>query len=241
MTLWRYIELGGSSAQTVVRDQRGHFWFSPGLIHDATSPIALACPGLIQNGHVLYATNLGWPDVADPAQELGIANLRIVINDAEAAALGESVLRSRTRPAQDLLYIALGTGVGSAIVINYPARYYNIGHCQIGGTKYCAGCRSIGCLNAELEARALPAELSPEDQQFIAQTLARALDLNPLDQQMPIVLSGRMSRRYPSIIAKLAALVPYHIERTAAPPEAKSAAYAGLDYLAHQIDIVIGN
>ena len=234
MALWRYIELGGSSAQTVVRDHAGRFWFTPGIIHDTTSRIALACPGLIQNGRVLYATNLGWPDAAEPAQQLGIADLRIVVNDAEAAALGESVLRSTALPPQDLLYIALGTGVGSAIVSNHQARYYDIGHCQIGGTKYCAGCRSIGCLNAELEARALPTELSPEDQQFVAQTLARALEMNPVDQQVRIILSGGIIRRYPTIIAKLARLVPYHIEGTAAPPEAKSAAYAGLDYLANQ-------
>jgi hypothetical protein len=149
MAPWRYIELGGSSAQTSTRDPAGRFWFSPGIIHDATTPIALACPGLVQPGRVLYATNLGWPEIADPAQELGMADLRIVVNDAEAAALGESVLRSGASPSRDLLYISLGTGV----------------------------------------------------------------------------------RRYPSIITNLARLVPYQIEGTAAPSEAKSAAYAGLDYL----------
>jgi predicted NBD/HSP70 family sugar kinase len=236
MTRWRYIELGGSSAQTVIRDESGRFWFATGIIHDPTSLVALACPGIIEQGRVRYATNLEWPADADPAQQLGIAQLRIVVNDAEAAALGEAILRSSTAAPQDVLYIALGTGVGSAIVVNQSAHYYDIGHCQIGGTKYCAGCQSIGCLNSELEARALPSVLSAADQQFVAQTLAHALAIHPVDQQLPIILGGGISRRYPAILTHFASLANHAIEGTAAPPEAKSAAYAGLDYLAAQFE-----
>jgi len=234
MTHWRYIELGGSSAQTVAQDETGRFWFAPGVIHSPTSFVALACPGLIEHGRVRYATNLGWPADADPAQQLDIAQLRLVINDAEAAALGEAILRSTTASPPDLLYIALGTGVGSAIVVNHTALPYDIGHCQIGGTKYCAGCQSIGCLNSELEARALPPVLSAADQKFIAEMLGRALAMHPIDRQLPIILGGGIIRRYPAIRTHFASLVSHAIEATAAPAEAKSAAYAGLAYCAAQ-------
>lgn len=60
-----YVELGGSSSQTVFQDREGRFWFSPGVVQ-TTQEVALACLGLINNGFVYYATNLKWPDIADP-------------------------------------------------------------------------------------------------------------------------------------------------------------------------------
>jgi len=56
---------------------------------------------------------LGWPDDADPAHELGLEGVAILENDARAAGLGESILRSGETPALDLIYINLGTGVGT--------------------------------------------------------------------------------------------------------------------------------
>jgi hypothetical protein len=115
---WLFIELGGSSAQTAQRDSRGHFRFSAGIVREPGRPVALACPGLIRDGRVLYATNLGWPDDADPAHELGFESVAILENDARAAGLGESILRSGETPELDLIYINLGTGVGDALVVN---------------------------------------------------------------------------------------------------------------------------
>ena len=69
---WLLVELGGSSAQTVQCDRYGRCWFTPGLVHESGRPVALACPGLIRDSRVLYATNLGWPDDANPALELGL-------------------------------------------------------------------------------------------------------------------------------------------------------------------------
>ncbi len=153
---WLFVEVGGSSIQTAQRDPAGRFWFTPGLVRDPGRPIALACPGLIRDGRVLYATNLGWPDEAEPGRELGVGGIGLVVNDAEAAAVGESVLRAGDAPTLDLLYVTLGTGVGSARVCDGAASYLDLAHRHVGGTNYCAGCRSVGCLNSLLESRRLP-------------------------------------------------------------------------------------
>jgi len=216
----------------VQRDAAGRFWFTPGLIHEPGRPIALACPGLIRDGRVLYATNLGWPDDADPAHELGVERIAIVENDAVAAGLGESVLRSGARSPIDLLYVTLGTGVGSARVVGGVASDLDLGHRYVGGDVYCTGCRNVGCVNAYLCAPHLPAALGADDQAFVARTLARALRAMAVDERLPLVLGGGIPRRYPAIATLLNDLIPNPTERTAAPAEAKSAAYAGLQYLA---------
>lgn len=231
MESWLLIELGGSSAQTVQRDPRGRFWFSPGVVREPALPVALACPGLIRAGRVLYATNLGWPDDADPAHELGRERVAILENDARAAGLGESVLRSGETPTLDLLYINLGTGVGDAQVVNGVVNDLNLAHHHVGGTQYCTGCRGMGCLNASLCSQNLPRPLTAKDCAYLAHTLAAALTEMAVDRRRLLVLGGGIARGYPAIVTLLAELVPNPTELTAAPAEAKSAAYAGLDYL----------
>ena len=189
MTHWRYIELGGSSSQTAWRAPDGSFQFAPGVIWASGQLVALACPGLIRDGRVWYATNLGWPEVADPAGKLGIAPPRILVNDALAATLGEAALHGGA-VLPDLYYVALGTGVGSAQVTQGAAGDWNLGHTIIGGTAFCAGCRAVGCLNAYLAADRLPSRLSSADAHQIAQCLALALDRIASDSARPLVLAG---------------------------------------------------
>jgi predicted NBD/HSP70 family sugar kinase len=227
------VELGGSSSQTCIRDDSGAYWFSPGVICEPEQPVALACPGIVSDGKVLWATNLGWPDTADPAKELGITNLRLVVNDAIAAALGESILQSDGRPRSEIIYISIGTGVGSAIVKEESASDLDLGHTFVGGSNFCSGCRGVGCLNSELSAQALPIFLREADQTFIAEKLHQALRDIRVSTLLPIVLGGGIARRYPMIASMLDALVPNGVELSHAPFEAKSAAYRGLDYLAH--------
>ena len=180
---------------------------------------------------MLYATNLGWPDDADPGEQLGLDHVDLVVNDAVAAALGESVLRGRGRPEQELIYVSLGTGVGSAYVAGGVASEVDLGHHFIGGTAFCDGCRSAGCLNSELAARRLPPWLEAEDQTRVARTLASALVAVASDAGALVIVGGGIARRYPGIVATLDRLVPNVVQPTSAPAGAKSAAYAGLDYL----------
>ena len=229
---WLLVELGGSSTQTVQVDPHGRFVFTSGFVHDPGRLVALACPGLIRAGRVLYATNLGWPDDADPAHELGVESVAILENDARAAGLGESILRSGKEPALDLVYINLGTGVGDAHVIDGRASHLDLAHHQVGGDAYCTGCRSVGCLNAYLCSQHLPTPLSADDQLFVARLLSAVLRDMAIGEHLPVVLGGGITRRYPAIVSLLGSLIPNATEPTAAPDEAKSAAYAGLAYLA---------
>jgi predicted NBD/HSP70 family sugar kinase len=180
---------------------------------------------------VLYATHLGWPDDADPARELRLDRLALVVNDAVAAALGESILREGGRPERDLVYVSLGTGVGSAVVDGGVASDLDLGHRLIGGALYCDGCRNTGCLNSELSSRRLPARLAQQDQERAARLLAVALEGVAPDEQMLVVVGGGIGRRYPDIASRLDRLIPNPAQVTIAPAEAKSSAYAGLDYL----------
>jgi predicted NBD/HSP70 family sugar kinase len=227
---WLFVEIGGSSAQTAQRDTAGRFWFTPGIVRAADRPVALACPGIIRGDRVLYATNLGWPDDADPAHELGLARLALVVNDAEAAALGESLLRAGDRPALDLVYVTLGTGLGIIRVAGGIAIDPDLAHARVGGL-YCTGCRNTGCLNALLCSPNLPNPLAEQDQEFIARTLATALRQAAIEANVLLVVGGGMARRYPGIASRLADLMPNPVEGSAAPFEAKSAAYAGLAHL----------
>lgn len=232
---WLLVELGGSSAQTAQQSDKG-YRFTTGIVRETGRPVALACPGLIRGNEVWYATNLGWPEVADPRRELGIDSIAIVVNDADATALGESVLRGNGSPTVDLYYIGLGTGVGSAAVRNGSVEVWNLGHTLLGGDAYCEGCRAHGCLNAYLAADRLADPLDSQGQRYIVEKLAAALALVATQADTLIVLGGGIGRRYPTLAKHLATLVANPIEPSSAAPEAKSAAYAGLDFLARMDD-----
>lgn len=234
MNAWVFVELGGSSAQTAQCDDVGRWWFTLGVVLVPGRPVALACPGVIRNGRVLYATHLGWPDVADPTAELAVERVPVVMNDAVAAALGESVLRTGASPTLDLIYLGLGTGVGDAYVRNGVVQDLDLGHILIGGATYCEGCRAVGWLNGHLAARYLPTPLTQADQRYVASTLARALHARAVDAQTLVVLGGGIARRHPTIVPMLADHIPNPVATTAAPVEAKSAAYAGLAYVVQQ-------
>jgi predicted NBD/HSP70 family sugar kinase len=231
---WVLLELGGSSSQSVVWDASSNDWsFQSGILRDPERKTALACPGLIRGKQVWYASNLGWPEQADPSHELGIEQIEIVTNDASAAALGEAYLRNPNQ-LPELYFIGLGSGVGSAAVVNGAIVEWNLGHAQIGGDASCAGCRAHGCLNAYLEARALPKPIDGQTLQFIAETLAQGMVVAGSDPERLVVLAGGISRQYPELAERLAKLIPNSVEASKAPAAAKSAAYAGLAYLVHQ-------
>ena len=217
MDEWLFIELGGTSSQTAQSDQEGRWWFTPGVAQARGRPVALACPGVIRDDRVLYATNLGWPDVANPATELGFDRVPVLMNDAVAAALGESVLRAEADALPDLIFLALGTGVGSAYVHNGVAQDLDLGHMHVGGTTYCEGCRAVGCLNSLLAAEYLPTPLAEADQRGVAFTLAWALHARAVDTHTLVVLGGGIIRRYPMIATILADQLPHPVANTLAP------------------------
>jgi glucokinase len=133
---------------------------APGEIRAAS----IGIPGFVEmeTGRVTRAVNLGWRDV--PVAEKASAMLNVpvfVINDANAAALGE-MWRGAGKGVNNLLCITIGTGVGGGVITN--GRIVNgthglageIGHfrVKIEGGRPC-NCGRTGCLETEASASAL--------------------------------------------------------------------------------------
>lgn len=84
--------------------------------------VGIGCPGHVDSagGVVRYAVNLNWDEV--PLRDGIVARLAVPLpvfieNDVRAAALGE-MRYGVARGVRDLAYLALGTGLGAAAVVD---------------------------------------------------------------------------------------------------------------------------
>lgn len=225
------VEVGASSTQTALLDGFGRFSFRPGVSVPGGVPVLAASPGLIRGTHVVAASNLGWFDIG-VAEALGLdAAVSLLRNDAEAAALGEHVLRGTPG---DLVYVGLGTGVGGAVVTANGVTGNLFGHLGGFGDRACA-CGSRGCLETVAAGWALGDPASPTELETAATAVAQAIRREPLSTSRLVVVAGGLARRHPHLIELIAAALPDRdVEHSAAPPEAKSAAAWGLLHLHRQ-------
>ena len=225
------VELGGSSRQTCVflRDEAA-------LLVDGGSVVApgarygLAAPGVIRDGRLYHAANRDIPDGTTLHDAGGLpAAPDVGVNDAIAQAAGEWYLRGSGDRPRDLFYVGIGTGVGSARVVD-GARVAatNLGHTPGWGQETCPGCGNVGCLDTVISGRVLPTPLSEQDEQFVARTLAQALEQHGLGAAACVVLAGGLVKRNPGILARLREFRGNSVEATAAPAAFKSAAPYGL-------------
>jgi hypothetical protein len=220
------VEAGGSGLQTVVfRDGRADIAADTAGVADADL-LGLAVPGIIADGRVVVASNLGWHDV-DPAERLGLPrSADLVLNDGEAAALGESSLRGDP----DLVFVGLGTGVGGAVVAGGTIVSGNLfGHAGGFSTDRCP-CGRVGCLETVAAGWALPSLLRAADERAAGAATARAILEEPTAQRASlVVVAGGLARRYPGLVAAISRGLPDRsVETSAAPPEAKSASAWGI-------------
>jgi glucokinase-like ROK family protein len=115
--------------------------------------IGVGVPGLVDRttGILLFAPNLRWRDVplqAILAKRFGVPV--VVENEANAAALGESMLGVATA-ADDFVYLSAGVGLGGGLVID--GKLYGgsagfageIGHMTIEPDGPLCGCGNRGC------------------------------------------------------------------------------------------------
>ncbi len=124
--------------------------------------IGMAVAGLIdtQKGEVIFSPNFSWSNV--PIKELVEERLNIptyIDNCTRVMALGEITFGS-AQGKQNLLYINVGYGVGSAIVIGGKV-YSNIseiGHIPVMEDGPKCGCGKRGCLEAVASGSALEAK-----------------------------------------------------------------------------------
>ena len=126
----------------------------------ALAGIGAAIPGPVdeERGVVLDAPNLGWRDV--PLREMAVARTGLqvfVTHDVRAAATGEAVLGS-ARTVRDHLFVAMGTGIGAAVVIDgtpYSGTHATageIGHMTVDPNGPVCGCGARGHLEAYASA-----------------------------------------------------------------------------------------
>ncbi len=218
------VEVGASSIETVLLD-------GTELVHREAAALAplgrrllIAVPGLVARNRVVAASNLGWYDV-DPAERLGLLEpAALVCNDAEAAALGESVLR----PGHpDLVFVGLGTGVGGAVVRRGVAEANLFAHGGDFGRREC-GCGRVGCLETVAGGWSLPSQLSHSDLVSVTLNLATAIRDEPHATPGLVVLAGGITAAYPVLVPLLADAMPAHEVVGTAAPQAKSAAAWGL-------------
>lgn len=221
------VEVGASSVETVLLDGGTVVHRRLGVAVPAGQPLLIAVPGLVQGSRVLAASNLEWYDV-DPAVQLGLVGpADIVCNDAEAAALGESVLR----PGQpDLVFVGLGTGVGGAVVRDGLAEANLFAHGGSFSSRPC-GCGRIGCLETVAGGWALPDPLTDADLALLARAVARAVADEPLATPSLVVLAGGLTAAYPSLVALLGAALPDRQVVATAASGTKSATAWGLRHL----------
>jgi glucosamine-6-phosphate deaminase len=220
------IEIGGSGTQTVMFSS-GPPTFVDAPIAPAGAAVGVATPGFVSDGRIVAASTFGWADV-DPMAQLGLDGpASLVCNDAEAAALGEWVLRGRTDTV--LVYVGIGTGIGGAVVVDGSIVGANLfGHQPGFGSARCT-CGAFGCLETQAAGWAMPDPLDGPVLSHAAASIARAIATEPLAARGVIVVGGGIADRYPTLVEQIRAELPAReVQGTIRPSEAKSASAWGV-------------
>lgn len=149
------------------------------------SPVALGVvvPGLVDEdtGRVLLAGNLGWRDVPMRALVEKRSTLPVAFgHDVRAGGLAESMLGAG-RGARDHLFLALGTGVAGAVMLDgaaYSGGGYagEIGHVVVEPDGDVCACGGTGCLETVASARAIARRYAERGGEWVpaAEVAARA-------------------------------------------------------------------
>ncbi len=134
-----------------------------GCKREALKSIGIGIPGLAdyKTGNVIYCTNLLWTDIPLGSTLQAHFNMPVFLeNDATVAGLAESV-RGSTKGFENSVFLTLGTGIGSGIIIG--GRPYSgshsagseLGHMIVGENFYTCNCGNNGCLETFASATAI--------------------------------------------------------------------------------------
>lgn len=223
------VEVGASNIETVLFRGNGDPALRLAGPHQPPGyDLALAVPGIVENGSVTESSNLGWRNV-DPVAALDLTGpASVVINDAEAAALGEAELRpSHVGP---VVYLGLGTGIGGAVVEGGQILAGNLFGHMTGYSSAVCSCGRTGCLETVAAGWSLPDPIDAATLAKTASSLAASILNEPLSRGGPlVVVGGGIARKYPEIVDLMAPeLDGLRVEPSRAPSDAKSAAAWGL-------------
>jgi len=130
---------------------------------DAVGGVGLAVPGFVDEprGIALRAVNLPWRDLALAEAVAEGTGLPVTLgHDVRAAAAAEARLGAG-RGAGDLLFVAIGTGIGAAVVAGGHAyrgahgRAGELGHTVVEPDGPPCACGAAGCVEAIASAAAI--------------------------------------------------------------------------------------
>lgn len=125
--------------------------------------VGIGCPGGInpKNGTCDYATNLGWRDLDLVVPFKNVFHKPAYVeNDANAALLGE-IYFGIAREYTDVVFLTLGTGVGSGLYLDghiysgNEGKGAELGHISINSDGRLCTCGRRGCLETYASASAL--------------------------------------------------------------------------------------
>lgn len=125
--------------------------------------VGLAVPGLVDAaaGIAVYSANLGWRRAPVAAVVADALALPVALqHDVTAAGVAEHRLGAG-RGVDDLLVVAIGTGIAAAViaggrpVLGGAGQAGELGHVQVRPGGRPCGCGRLGCLEAEASARAI--------------------------------------------------------------------------------------
>lgn len=138
-----------------------------GAARSDISALGCGCPGLVRGGIVYAAGNFpSWQKVnltSELAALLPSGTRLAVINDANAAALAEAwVGVGRDAPAQSIVVLCLGTGIGVGALVHGVPLLGNIegGHHIIHPNGRSCVCGQAGCFEAYCSAPAIAARVN---------------------------------------------------------------------------------
>ena len=156
--------------------------------------ICVATPGLsnTQEGVVIEAVNLDWRNL--PLRQLLQDRYHLpvyVLNDCQAAAMGEYHYGNGYSSARNLVVVRVGHGIGAGIIINGQIFQGDNGHAgEIGhvvsvreGGDHCR-CGNVGCLETVASARSvlLRAETLARTQKTLLNETSGKITLDTLEQ-----------------------------------------------------------
>lgn len=123
--------------------------------------VGVGAPGIIYNGSIYYASNLGWQEAPLSAQLGALTGRPIYVqNDANTAAYGE-YLAGKTRSDHSMLLMTIGTGIGSGLILGgriydgFNAAAFEMGHMTLYPHDRPCPCGKLGCFETYCSATGL--------------------------------------------------------------------------------------
>jgi len=157
--------LVGSPTRSIsaARDLVGDALAEAGVARARVKVVGATVPGLVdqKTGACVLAPNLGWHDFPLRAALADALGVPVVINNvAQAAAIAEGRVGAARR-VRSYVWIHVGSGVGSGIVIDgklfFGHRGFSgeIGHCPVVYPGSPCKCGRLGCLETVASAKAI--------------------------------------------------------------------------------------